>query len=435
MEPDPSSTDESPKRSKFRRLGGLPTSTLLSLEATLAQLKNEASAIKSSGVNQYIDYCDTKVLAELKPFLLAYLSQTTEAVYPDIKGEKHEIDNNTTYEEFKKQYPKFTSDQTGAHHANLGAENCLNLYCNMLNSLKIGTPKSDGNPVVYLDKSSGGQPDKDAKASKAGGFLTAYRSVATEQYSKAMQDRCLFGFNKATKFASECTSFAGSLNGKVGALMTKLFPDFVATSEGVHLLFNWNSHSLFTYHQDEKSMVTVIVNLAPARSTFHIAGKKEAEYKEPGDAVVLPSAVWHRSGEAQRRTVKVAYFFKLMKKDEFEARTNLPPSGEPPKAGGKDTPITVVEPAPGSADPAVEPPVEETPAKETPAEEKGSGRMSNVQMFGTGGRAAEGEKLGEDKDAATGSSSAADEELKEEDAEDYEADKAVGDATSHSTCD
>ncbi len=76
----------------------------------------------------------------------------------------------------------------------------------------------------------------------------------------------------------------------------------------------------------------------------------------------------------------VAYFFKLMKKDEFDART-----GEPPKAD-KDTPIAV-EPAPGSADPA------------------------------------------------TGSSSAADEELKEEDAEDYEADEAVGDATSHSTCD
>ena len=92
-------------------------------------------------------------------------------------------------------------------------------------------------------------------------------------------------------------------------------------------------------------MVTVIVNLAPARSTFHIAGQKEAEYKEPGDAVVLPSAVWHRSGVAQRRTVKVAYFFKLMKKDEFDART-----GEPPKAD-KDTPIAV-EPAPGSADPA-----------------------------------------------------------------------------------
>ncbi len=96
MEPDPSSTDESPKRSKFRRLGGLPTSTLLSLEATLAQLKNEASAIKSSGVNQYIDYDDTKALPELKPCLLAYLSQTTDAGYPALNGDEHANDDDTT---------------------------------------------------------------------------------------------------------------------------------------------------------------------------------------------------------------------------------------------------------------------------------------------------------------------------------------------------
>ena len=35
----------------------------------------------------------------------------------------------------------------------------------------------------------------------------------------------------------------------------------------------------------------------------------------------------------------------------------------------------------GSADDAAEPPVEETPV-----EEKGSGRISDAQMFGTGGR-------------------------------------------------
>jgi hypothetical protein len=76
---------------------------------------------------------------------------------------------------------------------------------------------------------------------------------------------------------------------------------------------------------------------------------------EPGDAVVLPSAAWHRSGVAQRRSVKVAYFYKLMKKEEVAARTvididqaDLPPAGEPPKA---DTPIAV-EQVSGSADPA-----------------------------------------------------------------------------------
>ena len=208
--------------------------------------------------------------------------------------------------------------------------------------------------MVYLEKSTGTQPDKDAKTKKEGGFVTAYQSVATETYSKVMQERVIFGFKSANKFGQECTGSATALNLKVAALMAKLFPDCQALSEGVHVLFNWNPHSLFTYHKDLKSEITVIVNLAPARSTFHIAGKEEAEYMEPGDAVVLPSAAWHRSGVAQRRTVKVAYFYKLMLKEEYARRTeiidqaDLPPSGEPPEA---ETPIAV-EPAPGSADPA-----------------------------------------------------------------------------------
>jgi hypothetical protein len=374
----------SPKAAKFRRLGGVATVASLSVEGTVAQLKNEGSTIKSNGIHQYIETGDAKVTAGLKALLLSYLSQETETVYSDFRGEEHEIHNAVTYEDFEKEHPKFTSDQTGAYHANLGAENCLNLYCNMLGNLKIGTNKPDGSPMVYLEKSTGTQPDKDAKTKKEGGFVTAYQSVATETYSKVMQERVIFGFKSANKFGQECTGSATALNLKVAALVAKLFPDCQALSEGVHVLFNWNPHSLFTYHKDLQSEITVIVNLAPARSTFHIAGKEEAEYMEPGDAVVLPSAAWHRSGVAQRRSVKVAYFYKLMKKEEVAARTvtidqaDLPPAGEPPKA---DTPIAV-EQVSGSADPA------------------------------------------------TASSSAADEELKEEESE-IEAKEAV----SHSTCD
>jgi uncharacterized protein YjlB len=149
-----------------------------------------------------------------------------------------------------------------------------------------------------------------------------------------------------------------ALNNKVFTLMVKLFPDFVPQSEGVHVLFNWNPHSLFTYHTDEKSEVTVIVNLSPAKSSFHIAGmEEEAAYNKPGDAVVLPSAVWHRSGTAERRTVKVAYFFTLMKKEvkkevhpekeEMKTET-LPKDVDVAKAGNGKS----IEAASGSADPA-----------------------------------------------------------------------------------
>jgi hypothetical protein len=307
---------------KLRKLQHIPKTATLTVAATLAHLKNEVLTLKANGIHQYVEEGDAKVKKELKAIQLSYLSQRTEAEYIDTKGDDHVEANTALFDMVKEEHPEFTCDHTGAHHANLGAENCLNLYCNLLNNLKIGTNTSDGNPFVYLEKSTGNAPEKGAKSKMPGGFSTEYRSVATKVYSKAMQDRCLFGFAKATKFATECTVPAATLNAKVINLMAKLFPDFVAQSEGVHVLFNWNEHSLFTYHTDKNSEVTVIVNLSPAKSSFHIAGmEEEAKYNEPGDAFVLPSAAWHRSGMAERRTVKVAYFFKLMKVEAIPEET------------------------------------------------------------------------------------------------------------------
>ena len=428
-------------RRKFRKMKHLPESAALTVAATIAHLKNEVETLKGNGINQYVEEGDAKVKKELKAIQLSYLSQRTEAEYIDTKGDDHVEANTALFDMVKEEHPEFTCDHTGAHHANLGTENSLNLFCNLVRSLKIGTTGSDGNPTVLLEKSTGEHAEKAAKLT--GGFITAYESVATGTYSKVMQDRCVYGFTKGAKFASECTSAAGTLNAKVNNLMTKLFPDDVAQSEGVHVLFNWNAHSLFSYHTDVKSTVTVIVNLSAAKSSFFIAGKEEAIYNEPGDAFVLPSAAWHRSGIAERRTVKVAFFFNLVKKEKVVALTEAPAvslptppalpltpnpeqrknleqyvkdselkaaeqaldealdevpmapvketgsgrmeidadNGAENKATGDEIPEDEKATPSGSADDAAEPPVEETPV-----EEKGSGRMSNVQMFGTGGR-------------------------------------------------
>ena len=307
---------------KFRKMNHIPKTATLTVAATLAHLKHEVLTLKANGIHQYVEEGDAKVKEELKAKQLYYMSQLTEAVYTDTDGKEHAVHNAITFEDFKKKHSEYTCDLTGAHHANLGAENSLNLYCNLVNSLKIGTTASDGNPIVILEKSTGQNIEKEGKKKMPGGFSTGYESVATKDFSKDMQDRCLFGFPKATKFANECTGAAANLNTKVSNLMAKLFPDYVLQSEGVHVLFNWNEHSLFTYHTDQNSEVTVIVNLSPAKSSFHIAGmEEEAKYNEPGDAFVLPSAAWHRSGMAERRTVKVAYFFKLMKVEAIPEET------------------------------------------------------------------------------------------------------------------
>ena len=79
----------------------------------------------------------------------------------------------------------------------------------------------------------------------------------------------------------------------------------------VHVLFHWNNHSFFTYHQDTDGEVTVIVNLMYGAAEMHVAGKAVAKYEGIGSAHLFPGKLFHRSGAATRRCVKVAFFFQL----------------------------------------------------------------------------------------------------------------------------
>ena len=84
----------------------------------------------------------------------------------------------------------------------------------------------------------------------------------------------------------------------------------------VDVLFGHSSHSLFSYHQDVDSHMTAILQLSPTGclSDFHIAGADSAaEYTGAGSCHIFPSALWHRSGKSTIGTVKIAFFFFLMK--------------------------------------------------------------------------------------------------------------------------
>ena len=65
----------------------------------------------------------------------------------------------------------------------------------------------------------------------------------------------------------------------------------------------------FTYHQDTDGDVTVIVNLTHGEAEMHVAGKDVAKYDGVGSAHLFPAKLFHRSGAAPRRCVKVAFFF------------------------------------------------------------------------------------------------------------------------------
>ena len=90
------------------------------------------------------------------------------------------------------------------------------------------------------------------------------------------------------------------------------------TCKAVHILFHWNAHSFFTYHQDQEGHISVIINLSPSDAYMHVAGCETAKYNGIGSGHFFPSNVFHRSGDAPRRCVKVAIFYALEKPQDVD---------------------------------------------------------------------------------------------------------------------
>ena len=169
-------------------------------------------------------------------------------------------------------------------------------------------PLSDGNPGLYLD----GPGAEDRK--KSGGFQTPYElvNVTAMRFQKDEQARCIFGFTPA-----EFKKTLGASGTKLlDAVKEKVKDHWKVESlslHQVHVLFHWNDHSFFKYHQDNGGDVAVVVNLSPACKTdFHIAGGGEAWMKTPGAAHMFPTSVFHRSGTAPRRCIKFVFFWSIV---------------------------------------------------------------------------------------------------------------------------
>ena len=114
-----------------------------------------------------------------------------------------------------------------------------------------------------------------------------------------------------------------------------------------HLLFGWDKHTCFEFHQDTKEHksevhLSVIVELGMSQSSFAVAGaEKPFVYEKAGSFYAFDSNLWHRSGDSYSSTIKLAFFFskvshKAKKEDGVadggaeEASTEEPkePTGE-----------------------------------------------------------------------------------------------------------
>lgn len=316
----------SPKRPKFAPATRKRPAAEMAMESTVAMLKNEAKSFKSAGIRGLLDDAGTKVDAQhMMALKFPFLSTSTTQQIDDKTGDSHVLNNSEQYTSFIETYPGFSPrDTTGTVSLNVGVEQPFNLHCDLVNRLQFGPLAADGLPTVFLNKNAEDKPE--FKTSKKGGFdKGGYNLVNVSIFNVSMQERCLFGFASIQQFVTQIGPAAKHVSNAVLAEVSKMFPNHNVCSKGVHALFNWNAHSLFSYHQDEKSTVTVIVNLSPAMSDFHVAGRAHScTYVRPGDTHIFPSAVVHRSGSAERRTVKCAYFFDLKMNSSAEASSSAP---------------------------------------------------------------------------------------------------------------
>jgi hypothetical protein len=232
-------------------------------------------------------------------------------------GTTHAPHNEQLY---RKEAPSaMQASDTGTVAMALSKEPSLHLYCALVDKLKTGVDGADGLPTFFID-SAGGQ----TIASKKGGFQQLYQAinVPMEQQVKAEQDRCIFAMknNAFTQlFGTSAKTIVSEASEQVKEMYNKGNEKVSVSLAVVHILFNWNAHSFFTYHQDTDGQVTVIINLSLGESSMHVAGYKEATYTGVGSAHMFPSNAFHRSGSAPRRCVKVALFFNVQEPHDLEA--------------------------------------------------------------------------------------------------------------------
>ena len=297
-------------RRKFQRMSAAMTTNLdMGAKYALGLLKNEAESIKRTGVS-------TMLSSGMQELAQPYLSGFGSQQYEDKMGEAHAEANEQLLNALPQTFKDRLCVSTSTVRHQMDATNALKTYVSLVDKLKEGPiDASDGVPEFYLDSAGGQAPGN----KKKGGFQHIYQhiNVLTAEQKESEQRRCIFAM-KQTQFKAITGTYGTALIDTAAGLVQDLYDvDMVGAPEVVHVLFHWNKHSFYTYHQDNDGDVAVIINLGfgtsnGANNTMHVAGAELcAEYDGVGVARVFPTKLFHRSGSAPRRCVKVALFFKV----------------------------------------------------------------------------------------------------------------------------
>ena len=349
---------------KFVRMGSGPRSHVTDMGAlgAFAALKSEADNIWRAGVAHVLQKVE-----HLTPLLHNYLSGSAARDHSDEIGREFEGKNMRVYHNLRHADTTVAYDDspTGTCAVEMDKEVSLNVYIQLVQALKTGTDDSDGVPKFHLD-SVGGTSD----AKKMGGFQKLYNSVNVPAVlmKKPEQDRCIFGMSHSHFF-----KVTGS-NGKrlfelVSAQVADMYKVQSVTCKAIHVLFHWNTHSFFTYHCDEDGDVSAIVNLSHGKSSMHVSGCEVAVYDGIGSTHIFPTNVYHRSGAAPRRCVKVAFFFSVPSGKKVPFVNN--------EAGSSSSNAVLVAPAP---EPALAPEPAPAPAPAFRQSDTPASGTSNIDI-------------------------------------------------------
>ena len=325
------SSSPGPKR-KFQRNSvvdrGAAGTFDMGCDGAFAMLKSEARSISTAGVA----WCLTDYPKNLVPILHPYLSGTVARPYKD-DGSAHIEHNNGIIDDYSAEVAAMpTCGMTGTVALQLDAEKSLNVYCKLVESLKIGNTATDGMPKFFLDARG---KKSDVGSGVSGGFQHPYNlvNVPIPELSKEEQERCVFRMKNKTKFEDITGTYGKDLLKEVHSEARRIYKHNFSTV-ALDLLFHWNKHSFFTYHQDTDGDYACIVNLSHGESDFHVAGKETAVYTGIGSAHLFPTKLFHRSGSATKRCVKVAIFLKRGEEVNISDDEDEAPAGSSSTAPG-----------------------------------------------------------------------------------------------------
>lgn len=266
----------------------------------ISLLKSEADGYLTTGIHWLLESNSEE---RMKPLTHAYLSSTASATYLDTTGAEFATQNETLLNEQPLAAQFEAATGTAAWQAD--ARSAFTLHCHLIKRLTISSQlASDHMPSIGLDTPSG--------SVKLGGWTYPYKviNVPAVRFAKPEQDRCIFAM-KTPQFKALGGSAGDNLLTSVLAKASSTFKRNVTCSE-VHVLFHWNRHSFFVYHQDAVGDIAFIVNLSNCTTSMHVAGsEKVADMSGPGSARFFPTKLFHRSDVAPRRCVKVVFFLTL----------------------------------------------------------------------------------------------------------------------------